>query len=274
MSSTQPPWRRDCSWPIAGRLSKPRASGITMVLDKGLGIAATLDLLDMAAEHVDLIKISFGTSVLYPEKTLRDKVELIRSHDVDVCPGGTLLEVAVLQGALPEYVDWVGQTGFSFLEVSDGTIQLDSRLRRLAIELALARGLRVVTEVGKKDALERLPPPVLHAQVADDLAAGADRVIIEARESGQGVGIYDERGTVRELELEQILQGVANPDRLIWEAPLRNQQAELILRFGPNVNLGNVQPADCLAVEALRVGLRGDTLRTCMTSARAAATDC
>jgi phosphosulfolactate synthase len=158
--------------------------------------------------------------------------------------------------------------------VSDGTIQLDPRLRREAIELGLSRGLRVVTEVGKKDALERLPPAVLHAQVADDLTAGADRVIIEARESGQGVGIYDDRGTVREVELEQILQGVASPDRLVWEAPLKNQQAELILRFGPNVNLGNIPPADCLAVEALRVGLRGDTLRTCMMAAGRVAADC
>ncbi len=237
-----------------------------MVLDKGLGMAATRDLLEVAADHIDLIKVSFGTSALYPQAVLREKVRLIRSYGVDVCPGGTLLEIAVLHNALPGYLEWAWRTGFSFLEVSDGTIQLEPRLRLLAVELALARGFRVLTEVGKKDALEGLSPSEVHRQVADDLTAGAWKVIVEARESGQGVGIFDERGTVKELELEQILAGVPQPECLIWEAPLKNQQAELILRLGPNVNLGNVQPADCLAVEALRVGLRSDTLKTCLSA--------
>ncbi|MDQ7793684.1 MAG: phosphosulfolactate synthase [bacterium] len=266
---TGPPWQKGSGWPITGRIGKPRITGLTMVLDKGLGLAATRDLLEVAAEHLDIVKISFGTSALYPNAVLREKVRLIRSYGVDVCPGGTLLEIAVLQNAVEAYLEWAWRAGFSFLEVSDGTIQMDPQVRLLAIEMALARGFRVITEVGKKDALEALSPASMHRQVAADLAAGAWKVIVEARESGQGVGIYDERGTVREVELEQLLAGVPQPECLLWEAPLKNQQAELILRFGPNVSLGNVQPADCLAVEALRVGLRGDTLKTCLSSARA-----
>jgi phosphosulfolactate synthase len=99
------------------------------------------------------------------------------------------------------------------------------------------------------------------AEVASDLALGAFKVIVEARESGKGVGVMDASGNVDAAEVEKIVAGIKNPDDLIWEAPIKNQQLFFITRFGLNVSLGNIPPEDILALEALRVGLRGDTLK-------------
>jgi phosphosulfolactate synthase len=90
---------------------------------------------------------------------------------------------------------------------------------------------------------------------------GASQVIVEAREGGKGVGVFDASGSVDNTEVDAIFEGVSNPDQLMWEAPLKNQQQYMILRFGNNVNLGNIPTTDILALEALRQGLRGDTLK-------------
>ena len=150
--------------------------------------------------------------------------------------------------------------GFRHIEISDGTIQMSARTRARLIELAQQMGMLVLTEVGKKHPADRVPRSNIREQIAADLGHGAWKVIVEGRESGKGVVIYRDDGSIDEDELEG-LATAADPHRLIWEAPLKGQQQDLILRFGPNVNLGNIEPADALSVESLRVGLRGDTLR-------------
>lgn len=172
------------------------------------------------------------------------------------------MEIALIQGVYPEYVCRAKELGFTALEISDGTIIMPRQVRNDAIKRACDAGLKVFTEVGKKDPTICLSPAELCDQVAADLAVGADKVIMEARESGRGIGIYDEAGAVREDELAALVECL-NDYRLkiIWEAPMQRQQAALILRCGPNVNLGNVKPSDILGLEALRCGLRFDTLR-------------
>lgn len=155
----------------------------------------------------------------------------------------------------------------TFIEVSDGTIHLSAGERERIIHLARGAGLTVITEVGKKDADSELDPDEALAQIQADLAAGASKVILEGRESGAGAGIYDKARRLKTGPLEQIVAGVADPTLLMWEAPLKPQQEEFIARFGSNVNLGNIAPADVLAVEALRTGLRGDTLRLALARA-------
>ncbi len=150
--------------------------------------------------------------------------------------------------------------GFRHIEISDGTIQMSARTRNRLIELAQQMGMRVLTEVGKKHPADRVPRSNLREQIAADLGHGAWKVIVEGRESGKGVVIYRDDGSIDEDELEG-LATAADPGHLIWEAPMKAQQQDLILRFGPNVNLGNIEPQDALSVESLRVGLRGDTLR-------------
>lgn len=240
---------------------KPRSVGINMVIDKNLGARSLADLLETAGEAIDQIKMAFGTTVALSERAVRDKIQMIRSHQIEVYPGGTLLEAAVVQGALPEFLRRARDLGFTMVEVSDGTITMTPGLRGDAIRCALDLGLHVITEVGKKDPEKKMPVGAMQAQIAADLAMGARSVIIEAREGGKGVGIYDRNGAVDVPGLNALVDGIEDLDRIVWEAPQCSQQAYLIERFGPNVNLGNVQPPDVLALEALRSGFRFETLR-------------
>jgi len=179
--------------------SKPRRTGLTMVMDRALGLRATEDLLELAGDSIDLIKLGFGTSVFVDEALLRRKIESLRAHAVDVYPGGTLMEATLVQGVYPQFVKRARELGFTALEISDGSITMSRQTRDEAIRRALDAGLRVITEVGKKDPALYVPPGELCDQIAADLAAGADKVIVEARESGTGIGIYDHEGNVLQL---------------------------------------------------------------------------
>lgn len=263
-------WHEIFDFPLQGRQPKPRTCGLTMLIDKGIGLTETRELLDLAADYTDFIKLTFGTSAFYPADLLKEKVALVRSYGVDIYPGGTFLEVSLLQGKLERYLERARDLGFSYVEVSDGTITLPSGQRRWCIELAQSYGLRVISEVGKKDPSEEIEPQAMLEQVLADLDAGAGKVIVEGRESGQGVVIYDKQGKIKTDTLEALAAGLPDPSVLMWEAPLKAQQQALIMRFGPNVNLGNVAPGDILALEALRVGLRGDTLKAALQRTRRA----
>jgi len=266
-------WQGVIEMPVAGRSRKPRSSGLTMVIDKGIGRNALRDLLDVAADYIDVIKLTFGTSAFYDQDLLREKNALIVGRGVDVMPGGTFLEVAVWQGVVAAYLNRARALGFTAIEVSDGTIDIDRRTRADVIRRSCDFGFKVISEVGKKDPTEVVPIGVLHELIAEDLEHGAFKVIIEAREAGKGVGIFDRNGKTRTDEMERLASGVADLSALIWEAPLKNQQQDLILRFGPEVNLGNIAPDEVLALEALRQGVRGDTLKRAYLArgARAAA---
>ncbi|HCS48342.1 MAG TPA: phosphosulfolactate synthase [Candidatus Aminicenantes bacterium] len=261
-------WEGAFSIPCPGRSAKPRRTGLTMVIDKGLGEHLLRDLVQTAGDYVDIIKLTFGTSSFYNRDDLRKKNELITGAGIDVMPGGTFLEVSVWQRTLPAYLVRAGQLGFTAIEVSDGTIEMDRPTRRDVIRRAIGQGFKVITEVGKKDPAEALPIEAVHELIREDLGNGAFKVIIEAREAGRGVGIFDREGRTRAEEIDRILAGGADVDDLVWEAPLKNQQQDLILRFGVNANLGNIPPEEVLALEALRQGLRGDTLKRAYRASR------
>ncbi len=254
-------WMELLDFPLPGRLRKPRTQGLTMVIDKGLGLNETKDLLKTAGEYIDFIKLGFGTSGLYPQDLLEEKINLVKSYGIDIYPGGTFLEIAVLQGKLKDYLAYAKDLGYTAVEISDGTVKIPPEVREQAICIALEYDLKVLTEVGNKDPQDRAEVGHYIEQILSDLEQGAFKVILEGRESGKGAGFYDPEGRFLADEVEQVLAAVGDPQPLIWETPLKQQQLELILRFGPNVNLGNIAPADLLSLEALRVGLRGDTLR-------------
>lgn len=247
--------------PLAGRSAKPRTCGETMLIDKGLGLSHTGDLLELAAPYIDYIKFTFGSGALYPAALLRAKIALIRSYGIHVYPGGTFFEVAVTQNQVGPYLQRCKEMGFDCVEVSDGTIEVDAATRREAIARAAAMGFQVITEVGKKEAGQWLDPVEALELIHADLEAGSAKVIVEGRESGKDTGLYDAQGRLRDDELEALVAGLPDLACLMWEAPLKAQQEALIARFGPNVNLGNIPPEETLALEALRQGLRGDTLR-------------
>ncbi len=247
--------------PLANRSAKPRKTGYTMVIDKGLGVNGTKDLMDTAADYIDSLKQTFGTSAFFNDRLMREKVEVVKAAGVNVYPGGTFLEIAVWQERVQEYLNRVKELGFTGVEVSDGTIEMSDAQRHDAIKRAVDMGFLVITEVGKKDPNDKVGIPKMHADIKMDLELGAYKVIVEARESGKGVGIFNSAGEPDAQEVENIIAGVDDPSDLIWEAPLKNQHIFLIKKFGINVNLGNVPPEEVLVLEALRNGMRGDTLK-------------
>ncbi len=257
-------WHDLITFPLGERTPKPRKQGLTMILDKGMGINETKDLFHAAGEYVDLLKLGFGTTALYSSQTLEEKIDLVKSFGADIYPGGTFLEVAIIQNKLKEFLQLAKEMGFTYIEVSDGTIHLAPEVRERAIGLANEFGFKVLTEVGKKLDAQQPSVELMAQMIQTDLRNGAYKVILEGRESGINVGLYDKQGNFITDELNLLMTKLEDPQKILWEAPLKDQQLELINRFGPNVNLGNIAPGDVLALEALRVGLRADTFKTAL----------
>jgi phosphosulfolactate synthase len=239
---------------LPGRAAKPRATGITHVLDRGLPLAQSADLLAANGPYVDVWKLGWGISYLDPN--LAAKLELLAGHRVLASPGGTLLEIAWEQGRAAEFLDWARACGFPCVEVSAGTVAMDDAAKQDLIEQA-AQHFIVLAEVGTKDPGVHLTPEQWAQAVSRDLAAGATWVLAEGRASGT-VGIYDTSGAVRQDVIEAMVS-VTGPGSIVFEAPRDSQQAWFVRRFGPDVNLANVHPADALGLETLRLSLRADT---------------
>jgi len=256
-----PFWPADWADPSRMRAVKPRRTGLTMVIDKGIGTREFHDLLELAGEYIDVYKLGFGTSALYPVPILQEKLELARAHHVTIMPGGTFYEVACQDAPVESYLARLQALGFNGIEISDGTLSISRDERTQAIARAAESGLTVFTEYGKKTAGFQAEVDELAATLEADLAAGASYVIVEARESGN-VGVYDRQGEVDSSFLSAISSRLgSNANRLIWEAPRKEQQVALLTALGLDVNLGNIAATDVLALEALRRGLRGDTTR-------------
>lgn len=239
---------------LPGRHRKPRLTGLTHVLDKGLPAPDTEALLDAAGDFVDIWKFGWGTA--YLDRQFRTKLALLAEHDVRACLGGTLLEIAWSQGRVEECLGWAAEAGVPLVEVSRGVMPIPLRDKARLVARA-AQSFTVVTEVGVKDPGRQLAASQWKAEVADDFAAGAWLVVTEGRESGT-VGTYDASGAVIEEVVDSVI-AVAGHERIIFEAPRRDQQAWCINRFGPDVNLGNIALGDIVNIETLRLGLRADT---------------
>ena len=252
-------WNPVLADPTGQRQLKPRTLGKTMVMDKGLGLLAFQDLIQTSQEHVDMIKLGFGTSALYPQAVLRSKINLAKENGILIYPGGTFLEAAVHQNVVDSFFDMIIALGFNAVEISDGTIQMERSLRNELIARGLDEGLEVITEYGKKGWGSTIELADLIETVLIDSELGASLVTIEARESGKGVGIFDDNGACKDEELQSVLASISG-EQLLWEAPLKHQQVHLIRTLGSEIHLGNISPDEVIALEALRRGLRSDTL--------------
>jgi phosphosulfolactate synthase len=237
------------------RTSKPRSRGVTHVIDRGLPIATLESLLDLAGAHIDFVKFGWGTA--YVSRHIRAKVVACHEAKVRTCVGGTLLELATVQGKLREFVRWADSLGFDAVEVSEGTVDLGSGIKEGLIA-ALARDFCVLAEVGSKEPTAPVRAGAWAAQMTRDLEAGATFVIAEGRESGT-VGLYGADGSVRD-DLVGALLAQVPADHIIFEAPAAQQQKWFVRNIGIDVNLGNVAPDEVIALETLRRGLRADTL--------------
>ncbi|MEY3348940.1 MAG: hypothetical protein RLY46_979 [Bacteroidota bacterium] len=236
------------------RLSKPRREGITMVMDKGLSLEEAKQFIENAIPHVDIVKLGFGTAYVTPK--LREKIDLYQSNGIPVYFGGTLMEAFLIRNQINEYISLCKDYGIQYMEVSDGSITIPHAEKCGYIEKLSAIGT-VLSEVGSKDAAHIIPPYKWIELMSAELSAGASWVIAEAREAGN-VGIYRGSGEVREGLVQEILTKIPG-EKILWEAPQKAQQLYFIELLGCNVNLGNIAPSEIIALEAMRVGLRGDT---------------
>lgn len=239
---------------LPDRHQKPRTDGITMVMDKGLSIEEVKNFMSVAYPHVDVVKLGFGTSFVTPD--LRKKIETYKSYGIPLYFGGTLFEAFVIRNQFDDYIAVCKDYGIDWIEVSDGSITIPHAEKCGYIE-KLTRYGKVLSEVGSKDAAHIIPPYKWIELMRAELSAGSSYVIAEAREGGN-VGIYRGSGEVREGLVQEILTQIPG-ERIIWEAPQKAQQLYFLELLGCNVNLGNIAPSEVIPLEAMRMGLRGDT---------------
>lgn len=236
------------------REAKPREKGYTMAMDKGLSIREVEDFIEVAGEYVDIVKLGWSTSYVVPN--LRKKLEVYRASGIPVYFGGTLFEAFIIRNQFDEYRRILDEFQMQHAEVSDGSIELEHGIKCEYIR-TLAEQVTVLSEVGSKDDQKIIPPYKWISLMQAELDAGAWKVIGEAREGGN-VGLFRSTGEVRSGLVEEILTRIPF-EKIIWEAPQKEQQVWFIKLLGANVNLGNISPREVVPLETIRLGLRGDT---------------
>lgn len=239
---------------IPERPQKPRTSGYTMVMDKGLSLRQVEDFIEVSGQHIDIVKLGWATSYVTPN--LDEKLKLYREANIPVYFGGTLFEAFIIRGQFDDYRRTLDKYQMNYAEVSDGSITIDHDEKCNYIK-ELSSQVTVISEVGSKD-VEKIFAPYKWIKLMNaELEAGSWKVIAEARESGN-VGIYRDSGEVRQGLVDEILTQISE-EKIIWEAPQKAQQVWFIKLIGANVNLGNIAPAEVIPLETIRLGLRSDT---------------
>jgi phosphosulfolactate synthase len=239
---------------VPERTTKPRNSGFTMAMDKGLSVREAEDFVSVAGPYVDIVKLGWATS--YVTAGLEEKLAVYKNAGIPVYFGGTLFEAFIVRGQFEDYLRVLDKFKLEFAEVSDGSIELNHDVKCEYIK-KLASKVTVLSEVGSKDAEKIIPPYKWIELMQKELDAGAWKVIGEAREGGN-VGLFRSTGEVRSGLVEEILTKIPF-EKIIWEAPQKAQQVWFIKLLGTNVNLGNIAPNEVIPLETIRLGLRGDT---------------
>ncbi len=236
------------------RPSKPRNSGITMMMDKGLSTPEVENFIENCAPYTDLVKLGFGTSVFC--SNVEKKIALYQKAGINVYFGGTLFEAFAIRNMFDEYVKLVKQMNLTTVEVSDGSMYMPHS-QKLDYIKRLSKDFTVLSEVGSKVKGVEISDEIWVDMMKTELEAGSWKVIGEARESGT-IGLYKSDGSAN-TALVKLINEKINPESVLWEAPTGKQQAWFVKLIGANVNLGNIAVTDIVPLECLRQGLRGDT---------------
>jgi phosphosulfolactate synthase len=239
---------------IPERTVKPRQTGFTMVMDKGLSPREVEDFLAVGSEYVDVVKLGWATSYVTPN--LKDKLKIYKEAGIPTYFGGTLFEAFIIRDQFEDYRRVLDKFDMSYAEVSDGSLEMNHEEKCEYIR-TLSQQVTVLSEVGSKDDQKIIPPYKWITLMQAELDAGAWKVIGEAREGGN-VGLFRSTGEVRSGLVEEILTKIPF-EKIIWEAPQKAQQVWFIKLLGSNVNLGNIAPNEVIPLETIRLGLRGDT---------------
>ncbi len=236
------------------RTERPRNSGLTMVMDKGITLRHAEEFVDNYADYVDFVKLGFGTSVV--SKNVKEKIKLYQKAGIKTYLGGTLFEAFIARGKFDEYQKFIDSYGLDSAEVSDGSIEMNHESKCNYIS-KLSKNFTVLSEVGSKEEGIIIHPAKWVSMMKAELEAGSFKVIAEARESGT-VGIFHKNGSAHSMLITRITNKIKVED-IIWETPQKSQQVYFINLFGANVNVGNISVDDVIPLETLRIGLRGDT---------------
>ena len=247
-----------------GLPARPRNTGLTHVIDKGMGPRAWEDVLETASDYISIVKLGWGTAAV--TQNLERKLEVLREKPVVI--GGTFFEVVYARDQLDAYKSWLGKLGLTHVELSDGTIDIP-RERKLELITDFSRDFTVLSEVGSKDSTVEYSAAEWTLWLREELEAGAWKVITEAREGGTA-GIFDSAGGMRTELIGEIAEAVGI-ENVVFEAPTKAAQVWFIKQFGPEVNLGNIPPDEVIPLETLRLGLRGDTLKEVLLGGEPAA---
>jgi phosphosulfolactate synthase len=231
-------------------------TGLTHVIDKGLGARSWEDILEVSGDLISIVKLGWGTAAVTQQ--LERKLEVLRKAGKPVVIGGTFFEVVYVKDKIDAYKSWLDTLGLTHVEISDGTVDIP-RERKLELIADFAQDFTVLSEVGSKDSSVEYTAAEWTQWLREELEAGAWKVINEAREGGTA-GIFDSSGGMR-TELIGEIAGAVGVENVIFEAPSKASQAWFIKEFGPSVNLGNIPPDEVIPLETLRLGLRGDTLK-------------
>ena len=214
---------------IPDRTQKPRESGYTMVMDKGLSIREVEDMIESSGDFIDIVKLGWATS--YVTSQLDEKIKLYQKNQIPCYFGGTLFEAFVIRDQFDDFMRVVDKYNLEHVEVSDGSITMNHDEKCDFIH-RISKNYTVLSEVGSKDAAKIIPPYKWIDQMQTELDAGAWKVIGEARESGN-VGLFRNSGEVRQGLVEEILTQIPK-DKILWESASKN-----LSKFG---SLNYVEP--------------------------------
>ena len=243
------------------KIGVPDLKPATSPFDPGYDPATFAAHLAQSAHLMSIMKVSMACWQIADEKATRGKIAAARKAKVPTVFGGGPFEVAVQQGALDAYLDLSADLGVTRIEAGEGFTDLPMGPREV-VKMAQARGLDVQYELGKKHG------GAFTADVVRELIdrgrrwldAGAKQIVIEARESAQGVGLFDDKGQLNKSFADAFVQAFKH-DTVIFEAPNKPSQFALLDHFGPVVHLCNVRLEELLRVEIYRRGLHSDAFR-------------
>ncbi len=229
--------------------------GKTMVIDR---LSNDLNIMKTVSPFITYVKIGWGLAFLIEREELTRRLSYIKSLGIGVSNGGTFLETCYVKGKFEMGLKLLKDSGFNYLEVSEGVCNIPRRERKIATEFASSNEITLIMEVGKKRKTEQFTLRETLDKINEIMEFDPDIIIIEGRETGKGVEIYDDLGNIKWDWVEAILENT-NIKKIMFEAPVEKQQIELILRYGNKVNLGNIAMESIASLASQRLALRGDT---------------
>lgn len=233
-----------------------KGQGSTMVIDRLA--AVPWEIIPDLSEYMTYVKIGWTLSLLLSEKTLAQRIRKYRDSGIPVSHGGTLLEMAVHKGRVQVTLDRLKNTGFNSIEISEGVMDVPDRIKQIIAEYAHSNGMLLNVEVGKKNPRNQLSLDETVQKIGEAMDLEPEFIIVEGRESGKSVEIFDDLGEIKWDWVNRIMEE-SPKNRIMFEAPQERQQVELVIRLGSGVNLGNVSMNSVAALETQRKGMRGDT---------------